>query len=110
MAQEEYGTDTSASSFMVTKSEAPSDIGEQAAPPNLPFRELLQKFRKFLSIPDPAAEEEDYKLGSALVCDPLLFQSRQTILYKTCYAGRSLTSPKCPRWIGQTWHLKHFWH
>ena len=56
--------DTSASSFAASRSEEPSDTGEQAAPPNLPFRELVQKVREFLSIPDPVAEE-DYKLGSA---------------------------------------------
>ena len=48
-----------------------TDAGEQAAPPNLPFRELVQKVREFLSIPDPAAEEH-YKPGSALGRDPLL--------------------------------------
>ena len=62
LEQEEYGTDTSDSSFAASRSEEPSDTGEQAAPPNLPFRELVQKVREFLSIPDPAAEE-DYKLG-----------------------------------------------
>ena len=46
------------------------------APPNLPFRELVQKVREFLSIPDPAAEE-DYKLGSALGRDPLLLQQEK---------------------------------
>ena len=34
LEQEEYGTDTSASSFTTPRSE------EEAAPPNLPFREL----------------------------------------------------------------------
>ena len=64
LEQEEYGTDASASSFSSpSKPEGPTEVGEQAAPPNLPFRELVQKVREFLSIPDPAAEE-DYKLGS----------------------------------------------
>ena len=74
LEQEEYGTDTSVSSFGASnRSEEPTDPGEQAVPPNLPFRELVQKVREFLSIPDPAAEE-DYKLGSALGRDPLLLQ------------------------------------
>ena len=73
--QEEYGTDTSASFFVASRSEKPSDTGEQVAPTNLPFRELVQKVREFLSIPDPAAEE-DYKLGSALGRDPLLLQEK----------------------------------
>ena len=76
LEQEEYGTDTSASSFAASRSEEPSDTGEQVAPPNLPFRELVQKVREFLSIPDPAAEE-DYKLGSALGRDPLLLQQEK---------------------------------
>ena len=77
LEQEEYGTDTSASSFVASnRSEEPTDPGEQAAPPNLPFRELVQKVREFLSIPDPAAEE-DYKLGSALGRDPLLLQQEK---------------------------------
>ena len=76
LEQEEYGTDTSASSFAASRSEEPSDTGEQAAPPNLPFRELVQKVREFLSILDPAAEE-DYKLGSALGRHPLLLQQEK---------------------------------
>ena len=77
LEQEEYGTDTSASSFAASnRSEEPTDPGEQAAPPHLPFRELVQKIREFLSIPDPAAEE-DYKLGSALGRDPLLLQQEK---------------------------------
>ena len=77
LEQEEYGTDTSASSFAASnRSEEPTDPGEQAASPNLPFRELVQKVREFLSIPDPAAEE-DYKLGSALGRDPLLLQQEK---------------------------------
>ena len=76
LEQEEYRTDTSASSFSSTlKPEDPTEVGEQAAPPNLPFRELVQKVREFLSIPDPAAEE-DYKLDSVLGCDPLLLQQK----------------------------------
>ena len=75
LEQEEYDTDTSAS-FAACRSKEPSDTGEQAAPPNLPFRELVQKVREFLSIPDPAAEE-DYKLGSALGRDPLLLQQEK---------------------------------
>ena len=75
MEQEEYGT--KASSFSSSsKPEDPTEVGEQAAPPNLPFRELVQKVREFLSIPDPAAEE-DYKLGSALGGDPLLLQQEK---------------------------------
>ena len=75
--QEEYGTDASASSFSsASKPEDPTEVGEQSAPPNLPFRELLQKVREFLSIPAPAAEE-DYKLGSALGRDPLLLQQEK---------------------------------
>ena len=77
LEQEEYGTDASASSFSSpSKPEDPTEVGEQAAPPNLPFRELVQKVREFLSIPDPAAEE-DYKLGSALGRDPLLLQQEK---------------------------------
>ena len=71
LEQEEYGADSSASSFTSPRSEEPTDTGEQAAPPNLPFRELVQEVREFLSIPDPAAEEH-YKPGSALGRDPLL--------------------------------------
>ena len=76
LEQEAYGTDTSASSFAASRSEEASDTGEQAAPPNLPFRELVQKVREFLSIPNPAAEE-NYKLGSALGHDPLLLQQEK---------------------------------
>ena len=77
LEQEEYGTDASASSFSsASKPEDPTEVGEQAAPPNLPFRELVQKVREFLSIPDPAAEG-DYKLGSALGRDPLLLQQEK---------------------------------
>ena len=76
LEQEEYGTDTSASPFKATtRSKEPTDTGEQAAPPNLPFRELVQKIREFLSISDPAAEE-DYKLGLALGHDPFLVQRK----------------------------------
>ena len=71
LEQEEYGADSSASSFATPRSEEPTDTGEQAAPPNLPFRELVQKVREFLSIPDPAGEEH-YKPGSALGRDSLL--------------------------------------
>ena len=77
LEQEDYGTDASASSFSsASKHEDPTEVGEQAPPPNLPFRELVQKVREFLSSPDPAAEE-DYKLGSALGCDPLLLQQEK---------------------------------
>ena len=77
LEQEENGTDASASSFSsMSEPEDPTEVGEQAAPPNLPFRELIQKVREFLSIPDSAAEE-DYKLGSALGCDPLLLQQEK---------------------------------
>ena len=72
LEQEEYGMDTSASSFAGSKSSEPSDT----APPTLPFRELFQKVREFLSIPDLAAEE-DHKLGSALGLDPLLLQQEK---------------------------------
>ena len=71
LEQEEYGADSSASSFTTPRLEEPTDTAEQAAPPNLPFRELVQKVREFLSIPDLAAEEH-YKPGSALGRDPLL--------------------------------------
>ena len=74
LEQEEYGTDTSASSFAATRSEEPSDT--KAAPPNLPFRELVQKVREFLSISNPAMEE-DYKLDSPLGGDPLLLQQEK---------------------------------
>ena len=77
LEQEEYGTDVSASSFSsASKQKDPTEVGEQAPSPNLPFGELVQKVREFLSIPDPAAEE-DYKLGSALGCDPLLLQQEK---------------------------------
>ena len=77
LEQEEYGTDASASSFSSTsKPEDPTEVGEQVAPANLPFRELVQKVREFLSIPDPAAEE-DYKMGSTLGRDPLLMQQEK---------------------------------
>ena len=57
LEQEEYGTDVSTSSFSsASKQEDLTEVGEQAPPPNLPFRELVQKVREFLSIPDPAAE------------------------------------------------------
>ena len=71
LEQEEYGADSSASSFTSPRSEEPTDTGEQAASPNFPFRELVQKVREFLPIPDPAAEEH-YKPGSALGRVPLL--------------------------------------
>ena len=75
LEQEEYGTDTSASSFSCTsKPKDPTE--EQAAPPNLPFRELVQKVREFLFIPNPAAAE-DYKLGAAPGRDPLLLQQEK---------------------------------
>ena len=77
LEQEEYGTDASVSSFSsASKPEDPTEVGEQAAPTILPFRELVQKVREFLSIPDPAAEE-DYKLGSVLGHDPLLLQQEK---------------------------------
>ena len=76
LEQEEYGTDASASFSSTSKQEDPTEVGEQVAPPNLPFRELVQKVREFFSIPDPAAEE-DYKLGSALGRDPLLLQQEK---------------------------------
>ena len=77
LEQEEYGTDTSTSSFAASnRSEEPTDPGEQTAPPNLPFSELVQKVREFLSIPDPAAEE-DNKLSSAFGRDPLLLQQEK---------------------------------
>ena len=63
-------------SLPLQKTEDSTDVGEQAAPPNLPFRELVQKVTEFWSIPDPAAEE-DYKLGSALGRDPLLLQQEK---------------------------------
>ena len=89
LEHEEYGTDASASSFSSTsKQEDPIEVGDRQLVvlfccwvrdgqelPNLPFRELVQKVREFLSIPDPAAEE-DYKLGSALGHDPLLLQQK----------------------------------
>ena len=75
LEQEEYGTDTSASSFTTPRSEEPTDTSKQAAPPNLPFRELVQRVREFLSNPDPAAEEH-YKQGLALGRDPLLLQEK----------------------------------
>ena len=77
LGQEEYGTDALAFSFLSTsKPEDTTAVGEQAAPPNLRFRELVQKVWEFLSISDPV-EEEDYKLGSALGCDPLLLQQEK---------------------------------
>ena len=63
LEQEEYGTDTSALSFAsTTMSEEPNNTGDQLAPLNLSFRELFQKVRQFLSIPNQSAEE-DYKLN-----------------------------------------------
>ena len=48
LEQEEYGTDASASSFSsASKPEDPTEVGEQAAPPTVPFRELVQKVRVF---------------------------------------------------------------
>ena len=77
LEQEKYRTDASASSFSSTsKPEDTTEVGEQAVALNLAFRELVQKVREFLSIPDPA-EEEDYKLSSALGCDPLLLQQEK---------------------------------
>ena len=73
LEQEEYGTDTSTSSFTAPRLEEPTDNGEQATSPNLPFWELVQKIREFL--PDPAAEEHS-KPGSALGRDPLLLQEK----------------------------------
>ena len=71
------GTDTSASSFSSTsKPEHTADIAQQVAPLNLPFRELVQKVKEYLSIPDPAAEE-NYKLGSSLGCYPLLLKQEK---------------------------------
>ena len=62
LEQEEYGIDTSASSFIIPRPEEPTDTGEQVACPNLPLGELVQRVREFLSIPDPATEEH-YKPG-----------------------------------------------
>ena len=74
LEQEEYGAENStSSSFTTPRSEEPTDTSEQAAPPNLPFRELVQRVREFLSIPDLTVQEH-YKPGSALGCDPLLLQ------------------------------------
>ena len=77
LEQEDYGTDSSSASFATSKPDEAQDLGEQAPPPNLPFRELVQKVRQFLTIPDPATEE-DYKLGSALGRDPLLLQQEKS--------------------------------
>ena len=71
LEQEEYGTDTSASSFTTFRSVQPTDTGAQEAPANLPFCELVQRVRELLFIPDLTAEEH-YKPGSALGRDPLL--------------------------------------
>ena len=49
--QEEYGTNTSACSFAASRSEEPFDTREHTAPPNLPFRELVQKVRNFFPFP-----------------------------------------------------------
>ena len=57
LEQEEYGADTSASSSTTPRPEEPANTGEQGAPPKLPFQELVQRVRQFLSIPDPAAKE-----------------------------------------------------
>ena len=92
LEQEEYGTDALVSSFSsASKQEDPTEVGEQAPPPNLPFRELVQKVREFLSIPDPAAEE-DYKLGSALGRDPLLLQQEKLDrpIYQTSHDTRPI--------------------
>ena len=73
--QDEYGTDASASSFSSTSKPGDlTEVGEQAAPRNLSFTELVQKVREFLSIP---ASEEDSKLGSALGHNPLLLQQEK---------------------------------
>ena len=54
-----------------------TDTGEQGTSLNLPFRELIQKVREFLSSPDSAAGE-DYYLGSALGCNSLLLQQKKS--------------------------------
>ena len=96
LEQEDYGTDTSASSFTNPRSEKPTDTGEQAAPPNLPFRELVQRIGEFLSISDQAAEEH-YKPGSAIGRDPLLLQERrQTTIHITSHGGRPFTPSNSP--------------
>ena len=56
LEQEDYGTDTSSAFSASSKPEETPEVGEQAPPPNLPFRELVQKVREFLAIPDPATE------------------------------------------------------
>ena len=110
LEQEEYGTDASASSFSsASKPEDPTEVGEQAAPPNLPFRELVQKVREFLSIPDPAAEE-DYKLGSALGRDPLLLQQEKLDrppIYQAPNGCRPISPSDCPGRLSQTEHVKY---
>ena len=49
----EQEKNTLSSSFAASRSEEPSDTGEQAAPPNLPFRELVQKADRppFIKLP-----------------------------------------------------------
>ena len=75
LEQEECGKDNSTcSSFTTPKSEEPTNTGEQAAPPNLPFREFVQRVREFLFTPDPAGEEH-YKPG--LTLGRLLLQTAQ---------------------------------
>ena len=71
LEQEQYGTDTTASFFTAPRLVEPTNTGEQGGPPNLPFWELVQRVREFLSIPVPAVEEQ-YKPGLALGRDPLL--------------------------------------
>ena len=56
LEHEDYGTDTSSAFSTSSKPEETPEVGEQAPPPNLPFRELVQKVREFLAIPDPATE------------------------------------------------------
>ena len=47
LEQEEYGADSSASSFTSPRSEEPTDTGEQAAPPTFPSENLCKKLGSF---------------------------------------------------------------
>ena len=96
LEQEEYGTDTSASSFAASRSEKPSDTGEHAAPPNLPFRELIQKVRVPFHSRPSSRRGLQTGLGTGLATLITTRKSGQTTIHKTSYGGRSLVSPKHP--------------
>ena len=82
--EQKEDADISASSFAATtRSEEPTDTEEQVAPPNFPFRGLVQM------VPEPAVEE-DYKLGFG--CTQIAFRRRTDV-------GPTSAHPSVRRWL-----------